>query len=203
MESRIIRLEERVETLLVQAMAHRPKTSSPGDYQPSPPAFLKSPTKPLQSIPLTSIPPNAINRNFTHRESLAKTPPSRALSTMPIQSVQPVKPVVTRAMQQHDELDDIYFELSASQSHSSSELCSSSTQPSSSSSSSSSSSHGTPGSSFLQSHAATAPPKRLRLSAKLGAEERRRLLDSNTWLNDNIIDYWIEVIARKNPNPIY
>lgn len=209
MESRIIRLEERVgylETLLLQVLAQRPKISPPGDYHPSPPVFLK----PLQSIPLPSFPSNAINRNLTHLGSptVPKTPPLHSLSTMPIKSVQPVK-LVTRMME-HDELDDIFFELSSSQSRSSSELCSSSTQPSSSSSSSSSSSCSTtssspvtPDSSSLQSHATTAPPKRLRLSAKLGAEERRRLLDSNTWLNDNIIDYWIEVISRKNPNPIY
>src|SRR3989338_197939 len=217
MESRISRLEERVgclETLLVQVLAQRSKPSSPGDFH----SLLKSPTGPLPSIPS-----NAINRNLTHRESLIvpKTSPSISYSAMPFKkpltlgdkSIQPFNPVA-RVME-HDELDDIFFELSSSQSRSSSELCSTSTQPSSSSSSSysrsssSSSSSSTsslpvtPCSSSLQSHATTAPSKRLRLSAKLGAEERRRLLDPKTWLNDTIIDYWIEVISRKNTNPIY
>src|SRR3989338_8503088 len=46
-------------------------------------------------------------------------------------------------------------------------------------------------------------PKTTTLVSQVGAEERKRLLDSNTWPNDNIIDHWIKVMARKNPNPIY
>src|SRR3989338_3802465 len=114
MESRIIRLEERVgylETLFVQVMAHRPKTSSPGDYQPSP--CLSEITNEALAIDSLDIHSSKRNQPKLHppRVSGKDTSITRSLHDAHSIGATGQTYVVTRAMQQHDELDDIYFEF--------------------------------------------------------------------------------------------